>query len=395
MSLIKPMRSVKMTKLLDCSQFNRHIISFEALTSVTCMELGIDGLRNFFPHLNDEQMALRHEGAIRAEPPQKPEKPVPGVDHYSDLLKAYDRDLSLYNAYNSAMIDLIYTWLEHIPDSDRLALENLDPVQGLATLTCNKIYNYLLRKYGSLTESAKNSLIAVVTKELSLSMSLDANLTEMRTANNSLSVSGIGFTEFQMFGFAYDKLRKNPRTADIAEDYKKRDGYVPSQATFTDFFTFVVNQYDVRSPPPSTAAYAFNTDSDFSLITPVKKSEPDPEPLAAAIISPGKTITLTEDEYKSLVSQAALASPKKSGKNTADLRPAPGYCILCGFCGHGPGLTGKDGKPMFCHKMADKDGNPLPNTTYVKDQIFCKKSEGGPIKNMPRSQRVDPRFKKP
>ena len=76
MSLIKPMRSVKMTKLLDCSQFNRHIISFEALTSVTCMELGIDGLRNFFPHLNDEQMALRHEGAIRAEPPQKPEKPV-------------------------------------------------------------------------------------------------------------------------------------------------------------------------------------------------------------------------------------------------------------------------------------------------------------------------------
>ena len=236
MSLSKTMRSAKMTHLIDDSQWNRHIISFEALTSVTCLEFGVDGLRNFFPHLSDEQVAQRHEGATRDEPPPKPARPVPGTEHYSDLLKAYDRDLALYSAYNSATVDLTYIWLDHIPEPDKLALETLDPIQGLATLTCNKIYNYLLRKYGSLTESTKNSLISTITKDLSLSMSLHANLTEMRIANSSLSVNGIGYTEFQMFGFAYDKLKKKSSYGRYCRRLQKTRWVLSVSSYFCGFF---------------------------------------------------------------------------------------------------------------------------------------------------------------
>jgi hypothetical protein len=377
--------------------FNKFVTQQEAYASSTRTDLGREGMRPFYLHYNDQQLQERHPGAIRLAPPVEPIEPDVNDPNYANLIKAYDRALARFNSYNAGVIDIIAGWLDFIPNMDKSALEALDPTNGLASVSANGVYCYLERKFGKLTESAKNSLISVMTKDLSLTMSLEENLSDMRIANAALIANNIGFSEYQMFNFAYDKLRKNPRTADIAEDYKKRDGYVPTQANFTDFFTYVVNQYDVRAPPASTAAFAFCVDSDFSpsFSTPVRGSAPVEEPpVAAAAISPGKTVTISQEEFDRL--QAIVSSAGTPNKNSSNPRSvAPGYCILCGFTNHGPGHIGQDGKPRYCRKMADADGNPLPNTRYTKPQILCKKSEGGPVDGISRSQKVNPRFKKP
>ena len=396
LSTLRTRESFILEKLND-KNFNKFVISQETYASSIHTDIDREGMRPHYLHLDDEELQRRHPGVVRKAAPVEPVEPDVNDPNYANLIKAYDRALSRYNSYNTGVIDLIAGWLDYIPDADKRALEALDPVNGLASVTCSIIYKYLLRKYGVLTETAKNSLLTTISKDLSLSMSLEENLSEMRIANATLTSYNIGFSEYQMFNYAFDKLKKNPRTAGIAEDYKKRDGYVPTNATFTNFFAYVVNQYDVRSPPASTAAFAFCVDSDFSpsFSTPVKKSDTvDDPPVAAAAISPGKTVTISQEEFDRL--QAIVNSAGKPGKNPSNPRSvAPGYCILCGFTGHGPGLKGSDGKPKYCWKMADADGNPLPNTKYTSAQIRCKNPEGGPVDGMSRSQKVNPRFKKP
>ena len=120
---------------------------------------------------------------------------------------------------------------------------------------------------------------------------------------------------------------------------------------------------------------------------------PDTHDNVASIISPGRTITLTEKEYDDL---KAMASSSPLRNRNDQPRPALGYYFLHGYGNHGPGLVSRHtSKPTFCKTMSDKDSNPKPGTVYTKEQILCKSSKGGPIGGLPRSQAVQAGFTKP
>lgn len=158
----------------------------------------------------------------------------------------------------------------------------------------------------------------------------------------------------------------------------------------THFTKWITAQYDIvrSSLSNSTAASAFYGEAVYNSPLP-QKSDAN---VAAAVISPGRNITLTEKEYEDLKALAYSPPPKKTSDPVS--RPAPGYCILHGFGIHGPGVTVRaSGKPAYCKTMSDPDGKPKPG--YTKEQISCKNSKGAPISGMTRCQDVLTGFTKP
>ena len=153
-------------------------------------------------------------------------------------------------------------------DGDKSLLRASDPINGQSSLTLNKMYKFVMNKYGEFSDTAQGKLRDAIEGSLSLSESLESNLSKMQIANATLMSHGqdLGYSQNLLFIKAFEKLRANPRTKDIADDFKKREAYTPSTATFTEFKKFVVSQYDVRSPPPSTAAFAFAGDPKDDLI---------------------------------------------------------------------------------------------------------------------------------
>jgi len=381
---------------------NEFFISLEALMGSVGLQLHRDGMLAFYLHLSDAQLQIRHPGAVRAAFPIEPVLPDDDDELFDRKMKKFSVARTDYVMFKDLTIFLITCVLNSLPKDDVKNITALDPVLGIGSASLGVIYTYLLEKYGALSESSQENLKFMVQKDLSLTMSLDANFSDMKTANATLSANGIGYSDFQLFGFAFTKMKKNPRTANIAEDYKKRDGYIPNAASFAAFSTWAVTQYDHRSPPEGTAAFAFSSDSDFSL------SPPLPEPVtpaksdssvAAATISPGKVITLTEDEYKALVAGASTPSKSREsrrGKLSSKpgvVRPAPGWCFLCGYGDHGPSLTTRAGAIAYCWVMSDRKGNPKPG--YTKAQVTCKTPTGPPVDGLARSQDVMSGFSKP
>jgi hypothetical protein len=384
------------------ASINDFFISLEALMSSVGLQLHKDGMLAFYLHLTDEQLLLRHPGSVRLPIPIEPVMPDDDDELFDRKMKKFTFARADFVLFKDLTIFLISSVLARLPKDDVKNITALDPLLGLGSASLSVIYTYLFNKYGALSESSQENLKFAVQKDLSLAMSLDANFSDMKTANATLTANEIGYTDHQMFGFAFNKMKKNPRTAAIAEDYKKRDGYVPNAASFAAFSAWAVTQYDHRSPPDGTAAFAFHSDPDFPsappLPVPVTPAKPDSS-VAAATISPGKTITLTEDEYKALVAGAFAPSKRrgprggKSSPQSGVPRPALGWCCLCGYGDHGPNYTTKAGKTSFCFKMSDEKGNPLPG--YTKAQVTCTTPIGPPVDGLARSQVVKVGFSKP
>jgi hypothetical protein len=274
-----------------------------------------------------------------------------------------------------------------------LCIKSIDTSGGDPFLLIPIIYDYLDDKYGTLAESAQENLRLAITRPLSYETSLDGNFASMKSANATLTAKGVGLSENQMFREACIKLLKNPRTKPIVEDFKKRDNYNPNTATFSAFCAWAVNQYDVRSPPDGTAAFAFHTDTDYRSVpslpappvTPVKSADP----VAAASVSPAAgQITLTAAEIT-----ATIEARKKAGDSKGKKGKAIAYCIIHGHGGHGPGLTLKNGKIAYCNKMADKSG--APKAGYTVAQVNCSDPSGPPVDGMARSQDVVSGWTKP
>ena len=362
------------------AHINDFVISQESFACTIGLELGSEGMRPYFLHLDDAELAIRHPLEVRKAKPVAPIRPTVGDPHFSDLFKLYESDKEEFNLYHSSALILIAAWFDNMTEGDQRLLRALDPVGGQSTLTLNKMYKFIMTRYGEFSDTAQTKLRQIIEGALSLSESLESNLTMMQVANSTLMSHGLGlgYSENLLFIKAFDKLKANPRTKEIAEDFKKREGYTASTATFSEFKKFVITQYDVRSPPSSTAAFAFAGDHKDDLI----------DSFAAAVISPERKIQLTQEEYDSLVSLASSRKPKDK------LRPAPGYCIIHGFCNHGPGYIRKSTKlPAYCNIMSDDNGNP--KESYTKDQVLCKSPKGGPVSGMPRCQDVQSGFKKP
>ena len=374
------------------AHINSFIVSQESFASSIGMELGIDGMRPYFLHLDNAELAARHPNEVRKVAPVEPIRPLVDDPNFMNAFKIFETDERKFNLYQACVLTLISAFFDMMIESDQQLIRAIDPINGQSSVTLNIMYKFVMTHYGQFTDTAQGKLRSDIEGTLSLSESLESNLTRMQVSNSVLIShgAGLGYSENLMFKFAFDKLKANPRTKDIADDFKKRDGYVPSTATFTDLKKYVIAQYDVRSPPLSTASYAFANETREDII----------EPFAAAAIPPTKNDAPTREQFDALVAQ--LEALRSNQTRTAHLPqnstpvPAPGYCILCGFGVHGPGLTSRfTSKPSYCRRMADKDGNPRPGTPYTKEQILCKNSKGAPIAGMPRCQNVKQGFTKP
>ena len=348
-------------------------------------------MRPFFLHLSNDELQARHPGAVRKPAITKPIRPDATDPNFSNLLKLFDMDEAIYASYRNGVLLLIDAFYKYLTDELKEKIKRADPLNGMASVTCNTIHKQLISQYGKFTDSARYDLKSVISGPLNLALSLESNLTKMLTANSCLASHKVGYRDWELFDFAFEKLTTNDRTKTIALRYKLLPDFVHHEVVFSHFCNFVLSQYDIEKStfPDSTAAAAFKGD-------PVKTPAPLPDTddnVAAAIISPGRTITLTEKEYDDLIAKASSPPPKNRNDSP---RPALGYCFLHGYGNHGPGLISKHtSRPTFCKTMSDKDGNPKPGTIYTKEQILCKSSKGGPINGLPRSQVVQAGFTKP
>ena len=390
--------SPRTTYLFDINKFGdisasleKYIRHQESYASSICLDVTEEGMRPFYLHLNDAELQVRHPGAVRKAPIQKPVRPEPTDANFNNLLKLYTLDLAIYDSYRLGVTLLIAGWHDFLTEDLQRKIESIDPINGMSSVTCAIIYTELKSRYGVFTESAKQALQNVITGDLSLTSSLEDNLTNMAVANSSLTSHGIGYPDSLMFDYAFKKLTNNKRTEDIADRYKQRAEYTPATASFAHFTKYVTSQYDVVKSrlPPSTAASAFYGESVYETPAPVTAHEN----IAAATISPGRQITLSEKEYDELVKLAHSPSPTKLS-NHLHLKEPTGYCFIHGFCGHGPGvILKKNSKPAYCFLMSDEDGNP--KAPYKKEHVMCNSSKGGPINRLPRCQEAARGYKKP
>ena len=313
-------------------------------------------------------------------------------------MRTYDRALAKRTSYEQLMLFYLSILHDKLPADDILCINAIDTTANDPFTSIGVAGNYLIGKYGSLSETALENLKYIINRPLSLETSLDGNFSYMKSANATLTSNGVGFSENQLFQAACSKLLKNPRTKCLVEDYKKRDAYSSTAATFTAFSSWAVTQYDNRSAPEGTAAFAFCPDPDYLSVpppppppsTPVKSSEP----VAAATVSPAGQITLTDAEIEAVI-EARKKSQKKTGKKSPSTgtRVACGWCILCGYGTHGANFTSKKGNVTYCNIMSDSQGNPRPG--YTLAQVTCTTPTGPPVDGMVRSQAVKPGFTKP
>ena len=349
------------------AHLDQYIAAQESYAAAICLNVDDEGMRPFFLHLDDAELQSRHPGAVRKPAIQKPARPATDAPNFSNLFKFYEEDKEIYDSYRTGVTLLISGWFKYLTKALQDKLVAADSVNRMASVTCNLIYKELIQTHGKFLDSAKTNLQTIISGPLNLSASLEENFTNMITANASLAAKNVGYQDHVLFDFAYVKLMNNQRTEAIALRYKTRDEFDPSA------------QYDIvkSTLPAHTAASAFYGEAVNNPPTPQKADAN----VAAAVISPGRNITLTEKEYEELKAQAYSPLPKKTSDPVS--RPAPGYCILHGFGIHGPSVTVRaSGKPAYCKTMSDPDGKPKPG--YTKEQISCKNSKGAPISDMTR-----------
>ena len=373
------------------AHLDQYIAAQESYAAAICLNVDDEGMRPFFLHLDDAELQSRHPGAVRKPPIQKPARPATDAPNFSNLFKFYEEDKDTYDSYRTGVTLLISGWFDYLTPALQEKLKSADPVNMMVSVTCSHIYKELVSTHGKFLDSAKKNLQQTISGPLNLTVSLETNFTNMITANASLAAKNVGYQDHVMFDFAYEKLMANQRTEAVALRYKTRDEFDPSNPSFTHFAKWITAHYDIvkSSLSTHTAAAAFIDD-------PVKTPAPLPithDNVAAATISPGRTITLTEKEYDDLIAKASSPPPRNRNNQP---RPALGYCFLFGYGNHGPGfISRRTSKPTFCREMSDKDGNPRLGTIYTKEQILCKSSKGGPINGLPRSQVVQAGFTKP
>lgn len=378
-----------------------YIQAFEAYSAAICLNVADEGMLPFYLHLSDAELLVRHPGATRTPPIQKPVRPADTDPNFSNKLDLFKLDNVIYESYRAGAILLIAAFYDYLTEDLKTKILRAN-VGGMASVTCKSIYTELKAQFGEFSDSARQALKRTITGPLNLSLSLQANLTNMLSANTCLASHKVGYKDWELFDFAYEKLISNERTKEIALRYKTDATFSHPTVSFAHFTKFMQTQYDITKStlPESTASAAFHGDPVSTVLytesvfaTPTQPTTYDPN-IAAAVISPGRQITLSVKEYEDLVKLAHSPSPRKYGNPSPHKEAAPGYCFLHGFCNHGPGLILKlTKKPAYCRLMSDEDGNP--KAPYTKKQVMCNSSKGGAIDKLPRSQDVHPNFTKP
>lgn len=389
-------------------KFNSHVISLHAYAATRAKSLNKLGMAAFYLHLSDAELAARHPGVIRAVAPVRPiNKPDYNTFQGSKaefriLREIYNSDLEESNTYEQGKQDVELAWLNSLDESDTDVLRDRDPINGLLNISAEKVYEYLKTNYGSLSQEAFENLKFKIEADLNPSRSIQENINDMVSARARLTASGRSYYDHQMYEALKSKLMKNSLTKEIANDYITTAGFDLNNPNFEAYMPFVIRQFSLRGYNLGVAALLNSTDNPVQTPANTTPTVPSPVTMAAHNLSSDMEM-ISKAELKELRKLASAAAPStnkrtgKKGKNRTGApqptKPAPGWCILCGYGTHGPNLTRADGSLALCNILADQNGNPRPG--YHIDQVMCKNPVGGPVHGLIRSPRVQNGFHKP
>lgn len=382
------------------AKFKEWVTGHDEYAASLCIGSTDRGMLGYFLAYTDAEIEEKFPGSVRIPPVEKPERPAPADRNYQNLLSEYKLNQKDYEIFIGGVEACKQGWLHSIDETDRAILENHC---GANPITIARIYSFFKSKYGKLSAETKANLERIIEGDLNITLSLEANISAMNTANSTLLLSRKNFSDFQMYEALLSKMVKNNKTKKIVENFVSRDGFDANDVDYANFCEYAIKQWENRIVlnPPVYGGAAVDA-SAFGAIGPEVLTDAPHAPTdaastvaAAGISSPGKkliTVTMTEEDY------VAYMSPDKTRdkKNPAPekVKPiAPGYCIKHGFTTHGPGVKSASGEIMWCRVMAEKNGTPKAGYTIA--QVNCKNPKGGPVDNMERSQNCDTRFSRP
>ena len=196
-----------------------YIQAFEAYSAAICLDVADDGMLPFYLHLSDAELQLRHPNTIRTPPIQKPVRPLDGDPLFKNKLALFKLDEEIYKSYRIGCILLITAFYDYLTDDLKTKIMRAN-VGGMSSVTCRSIYTELKVQFGELSDSARQALKWTIKSPLNLCLTLQANLTNMLSANTCLKSHNVGYRDWELFDFAYEKLIHNERTREIALRYK-------------------------------------------------------------------------------------------------------------------------------------------------------------------------------
>ena len=139
-----------------------YIRGFEAYSGAIRQEVDEEGMQSFFLHLSDNEPLVRHPGVAKKSPITKAIRPAATDPNFSNILKLYDKDEMIYNSYRNGALLLIDAFYKYLTDDLKEKIKMADPLNGMASVTCNSIYKHLISQYGKFTDSARNDLRAII-----------------------------------------------------------------------------------------------------------------------------------------------------------------------------------------------------------------------------------------
>ena len=119
---------------------NSFIVSQESYAKSIGQELGKEGMRQYYLHLDDAELAKRHPDIIRKAPPIEPVRPLHTDDNFFELFKLFEIDVKLFNIYHQCVEDLISAFFDMLLIDDQNLLSSIDPINGIQfTININKL----------------------------------------------------------------------------------------------------------------------------------------------------------------------------------------------------------------------------------------------------------------
>ena len=95
------------------------IVSQESYARSIGQELGVEGMRPYYLHLDDAELALRHPTIIRKATPIQPERPSVTDDNFFELFKLFEIDVKLFNLYHQCVGLLISAFFDMMTPDDQ------------------------------------------------------------------------------------------------------------------------------------------------------------------------------------------------------------------------------------------------------------------------------------
>ena len=151
------------------AHINSFIVSQESFASSIGMELGIDGMRPYFLHLDNAELAARHPNEVRKVAPVEPIRPLVDDPNFMNAFKIFETDERKFNLYQACVLTLISAFFDMMIESDQQLIRAIDPINGQSSVTLNIMYKFVMSHYGQFTYTAQGKLRSDIEGPLTLS----------------------------------------------------------------------------------------------------------------------------------------------------------------------------------------------------------------------------------